>query len=68
MVDGFKSTMENAGGVSLACAGLCSCACFGAVVTLITYFGIYGLNNPDPQAYYGMLGGEQALLPTIEAW
>ena len=54
------------GGVGLVCSAICSCACLAGVITMISYFGIYGLNNPDPQAYYGLVGGAQTLAATAK--
>ena len=47
----------------MACSALCGCACFGGFVTMVSYFGIYGLNNPDAQAWYGVVAGQQTLAP-----
>ena len=44
---------------------LCALTCCGISITFIVYLGIYGLNNPDKEAWYGVdVQGEGALFET----
>ena len=54
--------------VGKGCVGflafICSCAVFGAVVTLTVYLAMYGFSNPDNDCWYGVYASEEGGWPT----
>ena len=64
-MDCLKSVAAGAGGVVMCAA---ACACSIAPIVLIVYEGIYAFNNPDKEAWLGVLpSGDSKLLADQEA-
>ncbi len=64
-MDYIKTTLAGAGGVVACLAG---CACAIAPIVLIVYEGIYAFNNPDKEAWLGILpDGQNQLFADQEA-
>lgn len=66
-MDHFESGMKGIGGCGLVISCLCCLSVLAGFVTLTAYLGIYALNNPDAEAWYGTVSGVQTLFPTAEA-
>ena len=53
--------------VEKGCSVLCSCFSCAFTVVFTVYLGIYAFNNPDKQAYYGIVDGQQSLIADSES-
>ena len=54
--------MQAGGKGALALLCCCSCVFLGGWITLIVYFGIFGLSNPNAEAIYGVLADKSESL------
>lgn len=55
------------GGASSALVCVCCCALSAVPIVLLVYLGIYAFDNPDTDAWYGLVKKEHTLFATEDA-
>ena len=66
-LDGYTQVIKNGGCCAMSMACLCGLICCGGAITFISFLGKYAFANPDAEAWYGTVGGQEDLFPTQAA-
>ena len=52
----FKGGLQGAGVCAQLCAAICGLAMCATAITLAVYLGIFAMNNPNGDGWYGKIG------------